>query len=49
MAEPSLLRNLRQVLSPIIEIIYRYNNKHRIHHYLRNPTCLTRDVYRSFK
>ena len=33
---------------PLVEFIYRYNNKHRIHRYLRNPTCLTRDLYRSF-
>ena len=34
---------------PLVEIIYRYNDKHRIQRYLRKPACLTRDLYRSFK
>jgi hypothetical protein len=34
---------------PLVEIIYRYNNKHRIQRYSERPACLTRDLYRRFK
>src|SRR5438093_10637675 len=34
---------------PLIEIIYRYNNKHRIERYLRYPMYLTNALYRSFE
>jgi hypothetical protein len=34
---------------PLIEIIYRYNNKHCIGRYLGNPDWLTRELYRSYQ
>ena len=33
---------------PLVEIIYRYNNKSRIDRYLRRPDLLTTELYRSF-
>jgi len=34
---------------PLIEIIYRYNNKERIAKYLRRPELLTTEMYRDFR
>jgi hypothetical protein len=33
---------------PLVEIIYRYNNKERIEKYLRHPELLTNDLYRRY-
>jgi len=33
---------------PLVETIYRYNNKERIHHYLKRPETLTGELYRSY-
>ncbi|MDJ0841486.1 MAG: hypothetical protein QNK37_33570 [Acidobacteriota bacterium] len=34
---------------PLVEKIYRYNNKERIHRYLSRPGCLTDQLYRSYR
>ncbi len=34
---------------PLIDIIYRYNNKERIARYLRRPEWLTAELYRDFR
>lgn len=33
---------------PLVEKIYRYNNKERIHRYLKRPETLTSELYRSY-
>jgi hypothetical protein len=42
-------RTFGRCYRPLVEIIYRYNNRHRIERYLRNPSALTRKLYRSYK
>lgn len=34
---------------PLVEIIYRYNNKERLQRYLRQPEVLTNELYRDFR
>lgn len=34
---------------PLLEIIYRYNNKHRINRYLAKRSVLTMDLYKMYK
>ena len=34
---------------PLVEIIYRYNHKERIHRYLDRPEILTNQLYRSYQ
>lgn len=33
---------------PLLEILYRYNNKNAINKYLRNSHLLTRELYKSY-
>jgi hypothetical protein len=42
-------RTFGRYYRPLVEIIYRYNNKYRIERYLRNPRCLTRELYRTYE
>jgi hypothetical protein len=34
---------------PLVEVIYRYNNKHRLQWYLDRGECMTDELYRDFR
>ena len=42
-------RTFGRYYRPLVEIIYRYNNRHRIARYLRNPMLLTNALYRRYE
>jgi hypothetical protein len=42
-------RTFGRYYRPLVGIIYRYNNRRGIERYLRNPSTLTSNLYRSYK